>query len=82
MDALLTLAQAYEHDHYAVGPSNPNEAVRFAIDRLGLWQTDLVPYFGSRPRVYEFLHGKRGLTVEAIRKLHEGLQIPLDSLFA
>jgi HTH-type transcriptional regulator/antitoxin HigA len=82
LDVLLTLAQAYEHEHYPVGPADPVEAVRFAMDRLGLSQLDLVPYFGSKPRVSEFLHGKRRLTVETIRRLHDALGIPAESLIA
>ena len=80
LDILLTLAQAYEHSHYPVGPTDPVEAVKFAMDRLGLKPSDLVPYFGSRPRVSEFLHRKRNLTLETVRKLHEGLRIPIASL--
>ncbi len=82
LDVLVTLAQAYEHQHYPVGPADPVEAVKFAMERLGLSQTDLVPYFGSKRRVSEFLSGKRALTVETIRRLHRGLQIPFSSLLA
>jgi len=80
LDVLLTLAQAYEHEHYPVGPTDPIEAVKFAMDRLNLSQKDLVPYFGAKSRVSEFLNGKRPLTVEAIRKLHVGLGIPSECL--
>jgi len=82
LDVLLTLAQAYEHEHYPAGPSDPIEAVKFAMDRLGLSQSDLVPYFGSKPRVSEFLHGKRRMTIETISKLHKGLRIPIETLIA
>ncbi len=80
LDILLTLAQAYEHEHYPVGPPNPIEAVKFAMDRLGLSQRDLAPYFGAESRVSEFLRGKRCLTVEMIRRLHEALGIPAEFL--
>jgi HTH-type transcriptional regulator / antitoxin HigA len=80
LDVLLTLAQAYERAHYPVGPSNPIEAVKFSLDRLGLSQEDLIPSFGSEEEVSEFLNGKRPLTVETIRKLHEGLGIPAEAL--
>jgi transcriptional regulator with XRE-family HTH domain len=35
---------------------------------------------GSKERVSEFLNRKRGLSLEMIRKLHEGLGIPADLL--
>jgi len=82
LDILLTLAQAYEHEHFPVGPTDPVEAVKFAMDRLGLAQKDLVPFFGSKPRVSEFLHGKRPLTVETVRKLHDALGIPAEVLIS
>ena len=38
------------------------------------------PYLGGRGRVSEVLNSKRPLTLDMIRKLHEGLGIPLESL--
>jgi HTH-type transcriptional regulator/antitoxin HigA len=32
--------------------------------------------------VYEVLSGKRGLSIQMIRRLHRGLGIPLDVLIA
>jgi HTH-type transcriptional regulator / antitoxin HigA len=40
----------------------------------------LVPYLGQRSRVTEILNRKRKLSIAMIRKLHVGLDIPLDSL--
>jgi len=82
LDVLLTLAQAYEHEHYPVGPADPVEAVKFAMDRLELTETDLAKYFGSKEAVSEFLAGSQTLEVQTIRRLHEGLGIGLDSLVA
>lgn len=45
-----------------------------------LRQADLVPYFGSRSRVSEFLARERPLTVNQIRELSQGLGIPADVL--
>lgn len=41
---------------------------------------DLVPYIGKPNRVYEVLSRKRPLTLAMVRKLHEGLGIPAESL--
>jgi transcriptional regulator with XRE-family HTH domain len=37
---------------------------------------------GTRGRVSEVLSGKRRLTLEMIRRLHEGLGIPLEDLIS
>lgn len=41
---------------------------------------DLIPFIGSRNRVNEVLARKRPLTLAMIRRLHEGLGIPAESL--
>lgn len=41
---------------------------------------DLVPYIGSLNRVYEVLSYKRSLSLNMIRRLSEGLQIPAEIL--
>lgn len=56
------------------------DAIRFAMDRLGLKQADLAPVLGASSRVSEILSGQRKLTVEMIGKLHAKFGIPLESL--
>ena len=46
----------------------------------GLTRRDLEPLIGSRARVAEVLNRKRNLTLPMIRRLHERLRIPADSL--
>jgi HTH-type transcriptional regulator/antitoxin HigA len=41
---------------------------------------DLVPYIGPPNRVYEVLTYKRSLSLNMIRRLSEGLQIPAEVL--
>ena len=79
-EVLTLLIQAYEREHFPIGPSDPAESILFHMDRLGLRQADLIPYLGTRSRVSEILSRKRSLTVEMIRRLHKGLGIPLDCL--
>lgn len=50
------------------------------MESRGLSRTDLAVYLGSKERVSEFLNHKRGLSLEMIRKLHDGLGIPADLL--
>jgi HTH-type transcriptional regulator/antitoxin HigA len=46
----------------------------------GLRQKDLAIFLGGKNRVSEVLARKRSLTIDMIRALHEGLDIPLSSL--
>ena len=79
-EIMLTLVEAWEAKHYPVDAPDPIEAIRFRMEQGGLTVKDLVPSIGKPNRVYEVLNGKRSLTIEMIRKLHENLGIPTDSL--
>ncbi|MCF8034155.1 MAG: ImmA/IrrE family metallo-endopeptidase [Desulfarculaceae bacterium] len=80
LDVWLTLVEAYEDEHHPVPPPSPVAAIKFVMEQKGLTQTDLVPYFGSRPRVSEVLSGKRPLTLSMIRSLSSGLGLPAEIL--
>ncbi len=79
-DILLTLAEAYEARHFPVDLPDPVEAIKFRMEQGGLTPKDLEPMIGQMNRVYEILNRKRPLTLAMIRKLHEGLGIPAESL--
>jgi len=59
---------------------DPIEAIKYHMDQGGLKPVDLVPYIGSRNRVYEVLNRRRPLTLKMIWRLHKGLGIPAESL--
>jgi len=80
LDVLTTLVEAYESRHFPIEPADPVDAILFRMEQHGLDRKDLEPYIGSRQRVSEVLNRKRGLSLEMIRRLHEGLQIPLENL--
>ena len=80
LDVLATLVDAYEDAHYVIESGDPVEAILFRMEQQGLERKDLEPYLGSRHRVSEVLSRKRGLSLEMIRRLHEGLKIPLENL--
>ncbi|MFK7886973.1 MAG: type II toxin-antitoxin system HigA family antitoxin [Gammaproteobacteria bacterium] len=80
LDVLTTLVEAYEKRHFPIEAADPVEAINFRIEQLGLERKDLVPYLGSRHRVSEILNRRRGLSLEMIRRLHDGLRIPLEVL--
>ncbi|MEJ0077725.1 MAG: transcriptional regulator [Alphaproteobacteria bacterium] len=80
LDILVTLVEAWEQKHYPLDLPDPVEAIKFHMDQKGLAPRDLIPFIGSRNRVYEVLNRRRPLTLKMIRQLHEGLGIPAESL--
>ena len=80
LDVLATLVEAYEREHYAVDPPDPIEAIRFRLEQQGKDTRALIGIIGQRTRVYEVLSGKRALSLEMIRNLHEKLGVPADVL--
>jgi len=81
LDLLILLAKDYESRNFEkVLSPDPIEAIKFRMDQLNMSQRDLIPYVGSRSKVSEILSGKRTLTINMIRSLHDNLGIPLESL--
>lgn len=82
MEVLVTLIEAYENKHYPISAANPVEAIKFRMDQQGLTQKDLEPFIGSSGRVSEVLNHKRRLSLQMVKKLHDGLHIPYESLLS
>ncbi len=80
LDILVTLVEAWEAKHYPLDLPDPVEAIKYHMEQQGLAPKDLVPYIGSRNRVYEVLNRKRPLTLKMVWRLHRGLGIPAESL--
>ena len=81
-DVLVTLVEAYERKHHDFGPADPIEAIRFRMEQLGLTPRDLERYIGPSGRVSEVLNRKRRLSLRMVRRLHDGLKIPYETLLA
>jgi HTH-type transcriptional regulator / antitoxin HigA len=81
-DVLVTLVEAYENKHYNFGPVDPVEAIMFRMEQEGLTPRDLEPYIGPSGRVSEVLNRKRPLSLRMVKRLHDGLKIPYESLLA
>lgn len=80
LDILMLLVEDYEERQYPVPPPNPVAALEYYLESRGLTRRDLEPYLGSRARVAEILNRRRPLTIEMIRRLHQGLGIPAEVL--
>jgi HTH-type transcriptional regulator/antitoxin HigA len=82
LDVLTTLVDVYEAEHFPISLPSAVEAIEFRMEQQGLTRKDLEQWIGSRARVSEVLSGKRALTLPMIRRLHDSLQIPLESLIS
>ena len=80
LDVLVTLVEAYEAKHYPMDAPDPIEAIRFRMEQQGISRKELEPMIGTRGRVSEVLARKRSLTIDMIRRLHDGLGISADIL--
>jgi HTH-type transcriptional regulator/antitoxin HigA len=80
LEVLATLVEAYEQQHYPMLPPDPVEAILYIMESRGLGRKDLEPYLGSRAKVSEVLNRRRPLSIEMIRRLHDGLGIPAEVL--
>ncbi len=81
-EVLATLIEVYENRHYPIMPADPVEAIKFRMEQQGLTPKDLEPFIGPSGRVSEVLNRKRPLSLRMIKRLHDGLKIPYDSLLA
>ncbi|MDE0031820.1 MAG: transcriptional regulator [Deltaproteobacteria bacterium] len=80
LDVLVTLVEAWEARHYPLDLPDPVAAIHYHMEQNELAPKDLIPYIGSRARVYEVLNRKRSLSLRMIWRLHQGLGIPAESL--
>jgi HTH-type transcriptional regulator / antitoxin HigA len=80
LDILTTLIEVYEAETEPIEVPDPIEMIHYIIESRGLSRRDLEPYLGGRARVSEVLNRRRALSLEMIRKLHQGLGIPAEIL--
>jgi HTH-type transcriptional regulator / antitoxin HigA len=80
LEILTTLVDHYESQHESIEPPDPIDALLYHMESRGLTRRDLESFLGSRARVAEVLNRRRQLTIDMIRKLHEGLGISADVL--
>jgi HTH-type transcriptional regulator / antitoxin HigA len=80
LEVLVTLVERYESARDPIEPPDPIEALIYHMESRGLMRRDLEAYLGSRARVAEVLNRKRPLSLEMIRKLHQGLGISAEVL--
>lgn len=77
---LAMLIEDYEKRHYPIRDPDPIEFLNYVIESRGLTRKSLEPYIGPRGRVSDILNRNRPLTLEMIRRLADGLKLPVDVL--
>ena len=82
IEVLTTLIEQFEERFARIDAPDPIAAIKFRMEEKGFTPRQLEPFIGSRARVSEVLTGKRSLSIDMIRSLHEGLGIPYASLLA
>jgi len=80
LELFALLIEEYEDEHFPIGLPDPIEAIKFRMEQEDLTRKDLIPYIGSASKVSEVLNRKRPLSLNMIRKLHDGLGIPAEVL--
>ena len=79
-EILALIIEKYEDENYPILPPDPIDAIEFRMDQMDLERKDLVKILGYRTRVSEIFSKKRKLNLNMIRKLHNELNIPYESL--
>lgn len=80
LDVLSVLIEKYESSNFHIDSPDPIEAIKFHMDRMGLTNKDMEPYFGSKARVSEVLNRKRPLSLSMMRSLQSKLGISAETL--
>ncbi|GGE02628.1 XRE family transcriptional regulator [Aureimonas endophytica] len=79
-DVLSSLIEAYEAKAWPIEAPDAVDAVKTIMADRHISREKLVPVFGSKSRLSEFLNRKRGLTMAVANRLHVELQIPASVL--
>ena len=82
IEIFSTLIEQFEQKHFTIEAPDAVTALKFRMEEKGLTARQLEPFIGSRARVSEVLTGKRHLSIDMIRSLHDGLGIPYEALLS
>ncbi|MDP2809576.1 MAG: helix-turn-helix domain-containing protein [Rhodocyclaceae bacterium] len=80
LDVLTLLIENYERRHCPIPDPDPVDFLNHVMEAQGMTRKDMEPYIGPRGRVSDILNRTRPLTLEMIRRLSEGLNLPAEVL--
>ena len=82
LEVLSLLVEEYEQKHIKMPQIDPVSLLLHVMEARELSRKDLEPYIGTRARVAEVLNRVRPLSLEMIRRLSNGLNLPADLLIS
>ena len=80
LEMLITLIEAYEDVYVPMQASDPIAYLVYRMEQDNLKQVDLIPFIGDKTKVSKVMNRKQELSVSMIRRLSEGLKIPINFL--
>ena len=80
LEVLTILVEAYEEKKHNIPLPDPVDAILYHLESRCLSPHDLEQYIGGRKVVTEVLNRQIALSIDMIRRLHEGLGISADVL--
>ncbi|PYV51179.1 MAG: transcriptional regulator [Acidobacteria bacterium] len=80
-ELLTLLIENFEDNAYALKPAHPREILLELMKANSLKQKDMLDVFGTPSIVSEVLNGKRGLTIEHIKKLSRRFHVSPEVFF-
>ena len=82
LEVLSLSVEAYEKEHITMPKVDPVSVLLHVMEARELTRKDLEPYIGTRARVAEVVNRVQPLSLEMIRRLAVGLDLPADLLIA
>jgi HTH-type transcriptional regulator/antitoxin HigA len=79
-ELLALIIKDYEDQKFVFEVPDPLDAIQYRMEQQGLTKKDLAKILGYKSRVSDIFSGRRKLTLEMVRNLHDKLNIPLASL--
>ena len=80
LEVLAMLVENYERAQFPIAAPDPIEFLAYVMESRGLTRKDLEPYIGPRGRVSDIFNRVRPLTLDMIRRLANGLDLPASVL--
>ena len=79
-DVLALLIKDFEERHYLIEAPDPIEAIKYRMEQQGLSDKELAEILGYKSGITKIFNKSRKLNIDMVRKLHEILHIPLQTL--
>jgi HTH-type transcriptional regulator/antitoxin HigA len=79
-ELLALIIKDYEDRQFPIDVPDPIDAIKYRMEQEGLTKKDLAKILGYKSRVSDIFSGRRKLTLEMVKNLHEKLHISLEAL--